>query len=70
MDMIRAKAVVTMTVEVHLADRWGTDCPVGHVWEQGVQDGTAALQRLVKESKTRMRIIGDPEVRYIIGERD
>ena len=68
MDMIRAKAVVTMTVEVHLAGRWDIDCTVSPVWGQGVRDGTAALQRLVEESRTKMRIVGDPEVRYIIGE--
>lgn len=73
---MQARAVVLLTLEIPLTDRWGLDCPLSQVESQARRGAISLLERLFVHPRppteappTGIRIVGSPIVRTIIASR-
>lgn len=63
----RARAVVSVEVEVYLAAAWGGDCPLSQVHDQAGREGLDRL-RHVLEAHRDIQIKSGPHVQVVIHE--
>lgn len=68
---VGATATVTLTVEVKVESSWGTNCTIAQVHSQAAEAARGALRNAVAGSPaaSRIKVIGEPEVRTVITER-
>lgn len=68
---VGASAVVTVTVEVQANGSWGPDCSVAQVHQQAGHEAVNAVRTALRNAgyATRMKVVGEPEIRTVIVER-
>lgn len=64
--MVRAKAVVQVTVELELTSTWSDDCTIGQVSEEASRE---AISIAVRPTWAKARTLGDPVVTTVITSR-
>lgn len=74
-SLVTASAVVTLTVEVHLGSRWGSECTVEQVQGQAGREAVDVIELILQDAVKykpraadcrRVRIVGEPEVRTVL----
>jgi hypothetical protein len=60
-----ASAKVTVQLEINADSGWGDDCTISQVKEQAKDAIKRELQRLVEQSKYRIKLVNEPTVRVI-----
>lgn len=68
------KAIVTLTVEIHLPDAWGGDCAMSQVSKQARRAAAERIELVRAKDGVGLvrdysvRIVGDPVVKAVIVE--
>jgi hypothetical protein len=67
---MRAKAIVTVTLEIRSSSVWGPDCPIGQIVKQAKDDILCTLRTdggLVRSlANDEIRLTGDPLITRVI----
>jgi hypothetical protein len=69
MKRIEARARVIVTVELSVG-MWGTDCTVAQVFNQAGKEALMRVERILRESRESISIIGSPQVKMVMGEEE
>lgn len=56
-------AIVTVTLQIELGDRWGEDCKLDQVFKQAEDGARDAVRKLCEESHGRIRLLNVAQVR-------
>lgn len=70
---ISARAVVTLTIEIQVGDRWGADCSTGQVFQQAEESALGMIRHWQEKdpvAMARVRVIGIPKVQNIIQSKE
>ncbi len=69
---VGASAVVTVTVEVRANGSWGPDCSVAQVHRQAAEEAVNSVRNALRHAAygDRMKVVGDPEIKTVIVERE
>jgi hypothetical protein len=62
MSTFSATAKIQVTVEVDAGSSWGPDCTVAQVRDQAGRESLLRLKNILSQSKTDIRIVGEPKV--------
>jgi hypothetical protein len=68
-EIMNAKAIVTMTVQVHLSQPWGPDCMISQIHKQAASEARDKLISAI-QSKPGMVLCGEPKVTAVIVENE
>lgn len=68
---VKAKARVSVLLEVSLSDTWGSDCQLDQVYKQAKDSAMNMIHRKMTGGGQRdIRIIGDPKVTAILTQME
>lgn len=69
---VGASAIVTVTVEVRANSSWGPDCSVSQVHRQAAEEAVNSVRNALRHAgySDRMKVVGDPEIKTVIVERE
>lgn len=72
MRPVGASAVVTVTVQVRAQGSWGPDCSVAQVHRQAAEEAINSVRNALRHAgySARMQVVGEPEVKTTIVERE
>lgn len=62
MATFTATARVQITIEIDAGSSWGPDCTVAQVRKQAGDESVARIMNILRDSKIRVRLIGEPNV--------
>lgn len=72
LPLVQTRVRVLLTVEVSPTDRWGSECSIGQVHEQGGEAGLNELRKVLAgaygKGPGRFEIVGTPKVTAVLVE--
>ena len=69
---VKARAVVTLEIDLDLDQGWDEECPVSQVFEQAIVDAGSLVIKYVSITPglIHVRLVGDPKITAILCEGD
>lgn len=70
MKKLGARAIVRLSVEVTIGDRWGQECTVEQIQKQAKESALKVLRKTAEMKESPIKIVSELEVRTIIVEEE